>query len=65
VSIIYDGYSYRKVNSLKNGDVVYRCSTGKSCKATVTTDEKGVAVVKITKFLPLNSVEQERLTWLR
>ena len=46
-SIIYDGYSYRKDNSLKNGNVVYRCSTGKSCKATVTTDEKGVAVVKM------------------
>ena len=44
-SIIYDGYSYRKVNSLKNGNVVYRCSTGKSCKAT--TDEKGVAVMKM------------------
>ena len=46
-SLIYDGYSYRKVNSLKNGNVVYRCSTGKSCKATVTTEEKGVAVVKM------------------
>jgi hypothetical protein len=46
-SIIYYGYSYRKVNSLKNRDVVFRCSTGKSCKATVTTDEKGVAVVKM------------------
>ena len=46
-SIIYDRYSYRKDNSLKNGDVVYRCSTGKSCKATITTDEKGVAVMKM------------------
>jgi hypothetical protein len=34
---------------IKNGDVVYRCSTGKSCKATVTTDEKGVAAVKMKK----------------
>jgi hypothetical protein len=46
-SIIYDGYSYRKVNSLENGYVVYWCSIGKSCKATITTDEKGVAVVKM------------------
>ena len=27
--------------------IAIRCSTGKSCKATVTTDEKGVAVVKM------------------
>ena len=41
-SIIYDGYSYRKVNSLKNGDVVYRHSV--QYRKIL---EKGVEVVKM------------------
>ena len=65
-SIIYDGYSYRKDNSLKNGNVVYRCSTGKSCKATVTTDEKGVAVVKMkNEHNPESDEEKVKVKQLR
>ena len=31
-AIIVDGYIYHKMNVLKSGDVVYRCSKSKSCK---------------------------------
>jgi hypothetical protein len=45
-SIIYDGYSYRKVNSLENGYVVYWCSIGKSCKASV--EQERLTWVKVS-----------------
>ena len=45
-AIIVDGYVYRHVNTLKNGDVVYVCSINKKCNKSITTDPKGVAVVK-------------------
>jgi hypothetical protein len=31
---------------LKSGDFVHRCSTQKSCKASVTTDEKGMVIIR-------------------
>ncbi|VDI43158.1 Hypothetical predicted protein [Mytilus galloprovincialis] len=43
---IYDGFSYRSSNILKNGDKVYRCSSLKGCSASITTDPEGTAVVK-------------------
>ena len=33
--VIHNNFTYRKANVLKNGDVVYRCSTEKSCKAGI------------------------------
>lgn len=45
-AIIVDGYVYRHANTLKNGDVVYVCSINKKCNKSITTDLKGVAVVK-------------------
>jgi hypothetical protein len=32
--------------TFKNGDAVYRCNTQKNCKASVTTDENGIAVLR-------------------
>jgi hypothetical protein len=32
--------------TLKSGYFVYRCSTQKSCKASVITDEKGMAIIR-------------------
>ena len=31
---------------MKNGDILYQCSTSKTCKMSVTTDKDGIAVVK-------------------
>jgi hypothetical protein len=45
-AIIVDEYLYRNANTLKNGDVVYVCSINKKCNKSITTDPKGVAVVK-------------------
>jgi hypothetical protein len=47
-AIIVDGYVHRHANkcTLKNGDVVYVCSINKKCNKSITTDPKGVAVVK-------------------
>ena len=45
-AIIVDGYGYRHVNTLKNGDVVYVCRINKKCNKSITTDPKGIAVVK-------------------
>jgi hypothetical protein len=44
--IVYNGYTYRKMYTLKNGDVVYRFSTQKNCKASVTTDENEIAIIR-------------------
>jgi hypothetical protein len=44
--IVYNGVTYRKMYTLKNGDVVYRCSTQKNCKASVTIDEIGIAIIR-------------------
>ncbi|CAC5397336.1 unnamed protein product [Mytilus coruscus] len=57
--IIYDGFSYRSSNILKNGDTVKirfdiflfvfsfcRFSSQKECTASITTDPEGIAVVK-------------------
>ena len=45
--LIYNNFTYRKVNVLKNGDVVYRCSSEKTCKAGIVTDKDGLGVIKI------------------
>ncbi|XP_061193102.1 N-acetylglucosamine-6-phosphate deacetylase-like isoform X1 [Saccostrea echinata] len=45
-AIIVDGYVYRKINTLKNGNIVYICSVSKNCKKSLTTDSDGVNVVK-------------------
>jgi hypothetical protein len=45
-AVIVDGYVYRQVNKLKNGDVVYVCSVDKKCNKSITTDPDGMAVVK-------------------
>ena len=45
-AIIVDEYLYRNANTLKNGDVVYVCSINKKCNKSITSDPKGVAVVK-------------------
>jgi hypothetical protein len=45
-TIIVDGYVYRHVNTLTNGDVVYVCNINKKCNKSITTDPKGGAVVK-------------------
>ena len=42
--VIYRNFTYRKVNVLKNGDVVYRRSTAKTCKGGIVTDYDGLAV---------------------
>lgn len=44
--IVYNGFTYRKMYTLKSGDVVYRCSNQKNCKASVTTDDKGIAIIR-------------------
>jgi hypothetical protein len=44
--IVYNGFAYRKMYTLKNGDVVYCCSTLKNCKASITTDENGIAITR-------------------
>ena len=44
--IIYNNFTYRKVNVLKNGDVVERCSSEKTCKACIVTDKVGLGVIK-------------------
>ena len=42
--VIHRNFTYRKVNYLKNGDLVYRCSTEKTCKGGIVTDKHGLAV---------------------
>lgn len=44
--LIFDGYTYRKDHVLEKGDVVYRCSFIKSCKATVTLDSGETLFIK-------------------
>jgi hypothetical protein len=38
-AIVVDGILYRISNTLKSGDVGYRCTT-KSCKMSITTNKK-------------------------
>lgn len=45
-AIIVDGYTYRKINILKSGDVVYICSVDKKCTKSITTDAEGVAIIR-------------------
>jgi hypothetical protein len=46
--------------------IAIRCSTGKSWKATVTTDEKGVAVVKMkNEHNPESDEEKVKVKQLR
>ncbi|XP_062570177.1 N-acetylglucosamine-6-phosphate deacetylase-like isoform X2 [Saccostrea cucullata] len=45
-AIIVDGYVYRKINTLKNGNIVYICSVSKTCKKSLTTDSDGINIVK-------------------
>ena len=45
-AIIVDGYMYRRINVLKNGDIVYLCSIKKNCSKSITTDSGGVAIIK-------------------
>lgn len=45
--LIYNNFTFRKVNDLKNCDVVYRCSSDKTCKAGIVTDKDGLGVIKI------------------
>jgi len=37
-AIIVDGYVYRQMNTLKNGDIVYVRSANKKCNKSITTD---------------------------
>jgi hypothetical protein len=37
---------YRRINVLKNGDIVYICSITKNCTKSITTDSEGVAIIK-------------------
>lgn len=46
-AIIVGGYIYRKVNVLKNGNVVYACSVSKTCKKSITLNPEGDAIVKV------------------
>jgi hypothetical protein len=45
-AIIVDGYMYRRINDLKNGDIVYICSIKKNCTKSITTDSEGVVIIK-------------------
>jgi len=45
-AIIVDGYMYRRINVLKNGDIVYICSIKMNCSKSITTDSEGVAIIK-------------------
>ena len=58
-AIIVDGYIYRKMNVLKSGDVVYRCSKSKSCKS-ITTDMDVISVVKTKNDHTCNMESDER-----
>jgi len=51
---------YRKMNVLKSGDVVYRCSKYKSCKKSITTDKDGISVVKTKNDHTCNMESDER-----
>ena len=46
-AFIYNNFTYWKVNVLKNCDVVYRCSSEKTCKVGIVTDKDGLGVIKI------------------
>jgi hypothetical protein len=45
--------------TLKNGDVVYRCSTQKNCKASVKTDENGIASIRTRAVYDHEGIEQK------
>jgi hypothetical protein len=45
-AIIVDGYMYRRINVLKNGDIVYICNIKKNCTKSITTDSESVAIIK-------------------
>lgn len=45
-AIIVEGYTDRKINILKSGDVVYICSVDKKWTKYITTDAKGVAIIR-------------------
>jgi hypothetical protein len=47
-AFIYNNFTYRKVNVIyKGSDVVYRCSSEKTCKVGIVTDKDGLGVIKI------------------
>jgi hypothetical protein len=37
---------YRRINVLKNGDIVYICSIKLNCSKSITTDSEGVVIIK-------------------
>jgi len=45
-AVIVDGYMYRRINVLKNGDIVYICNIKKNCTKSITTYSEGVAIIK-------------------
>ena len=60
-AIVVDGISYRISNTLKLGDVVYRCTT-KSCKMSITTDKDGTRVLKTKNQHTCESSQSDRKT---
>lgn len=45
-AIIVDGFLYRRLSILKNGDIVRICSSDKKCTKSLTTDADGRAITK-------------------
>jgi hypothetical protein len=60
-AIVVDGILYRIRNTLKSGDVVYRC-TAKSCKMSITTDKDGTRVLKAKNQHTCESSQSDRKT---
>lgn len=46
-AVIFNDMLYRKKMFLKNGDIVYVCSTGKNCNMSLTTEKDGLPVTKM------------------